>query len=91
MGCSGASLTGVRALQDGETPLYVAAQNGHDKVVRFLLEEGVDVTAKTKVSGRRVGGERKGLGEKSFRERVLDSLVGILTHVPGRLLSGADR
>ena len=74
MGCSGASLTRVRALQDGETPLYVAAQNGHDEIVRFLVEEGGDVTAKTKVSERRVGSERKGVEEKSFRGRVVNSL-----------------
>jgi len=56
-------LTQVRALQDGSTPLHAAARRGNDKVVRFLVEEGADVIAKTKVSERRVGGERKGLGE----------------------------
>jgi len=30
-------------LQDGVSPLYVAAQNGHSEVVRALLEGGADV------------------------------------------------
>jgi len=91
MGRRGVLLTRGSAPQDGMTPLFVAARNGHDKVVHFLLREGVDVTAKTKVSERRVGGERREVGVKSFGGRVLDSHVGILTHVLGRLLSGADR
>ena len=64
VGRRGGLLTRERAPQNGVTPLYAAAHNGHDKVVRFLLEEGVDVTAKTKVSERTVGGERKGAGER---------------------------
>ena len=57
-------MTRGRAPQDGETPLYAAARQGHDAVVLFLVEKGADVTAKDRVSERRVGGERKGVGER---------------------------
>ena len=46
------------------TPLHVAAILGQDAVVGFLVEKGADVTAKTEVRERRVGGERKGVGER---------------------------
>jgi len=54
-------LTRRRAPQNGETPLYAAAKQGQRAVLLFLVEKGADVTAKTKVSERRVGGERKGV------------------------------
>ena len=63
-------LTRGRVPQDGETPLHAAAaQNWHDQVVRFLLQEGADFTTKSKVTGRRVGGEWKEVERKSFGER----------------------
>lgn len=34
-------------LEDGRTPLHVAAYGGHDQVVAFLLAEGADVNAQT--------------------------------------------
>ena len=45
------------APQDDSTPLHIAANRGHDAVVRILVEAGADVTAKDKVSERRVGGD----------------------------------
>ena len=39
-------------LQKGETPLYRAAQAGHDQVLRDLVEAGADVDATDDVQGR---------------------------------------
>ena len=36
--------------QFGETPLYIACSNGHDKVVQALLDHGVQVNIPDKVS-----------------------------------------
>ena len=52
------------APQDGHTPLHAAAFMGRDAVVRVLVEEGADVTAKNKVRERRVGGDGHMLGER---------------------------
>jgi hypothetical protein len=38
------------AAQDGATPLYAAAQNGHVEVATLLVIRGAVVDAKTKVS-----------------------------------------
>ena len=37
-------------LQFGKTPLYTACSNGHDKVVKALLDHGVRVDVLDKVS-----------------------------------------
>ena len=38
-------------MQEGRTPLYYAASNGHAATAALLLEKGADVRAKTNVSG----------------------------------------
>ena len=37
-------------VKNGETLLYIACYNGHDKVVQVLLEHGVKVDVPDKVS-----------------------------------------
>ena len=37
-------------IQSGQTPLYIACDNGHDKVVQALLDHGVQVDIPDKVS-----------------------------------------
>ena len=37
--------------QDGATPLYVAAQEGHTESITLLLQGGAAVDAKAKVRG----------------------------------------
>ena len=37
--------------QDGATPLYVAAQNGHTESITLLLQGGAAVDAKREVRG----------------------------------------
>ena len=36
--------------QDGRTPFYIASQNGHLEVVKYLKEAGADMYAKSSVS-----------------------------------------
>ena len=62
--CRSGFLTRGCAPQDGWTPLHVAAAWRHDAVVRVLVKAGADVTAKNKVSERRVGGDGNMLGER---------------------------
>ena len=37
-------------IQNGQSPLYVACRNGHDKVVQALLDHGVQVDVQDQVS-----------------------------------------
>ena len=37
-------------IQSGQTPLYIAFTNGHDKIVQALLDHGVQVDIPDKVS-----------------------------------------
>ena len=54
MGRSGRVLRRGRTRQNGGTPLYAAAYNGHVAVVELLVEKGADKDAPKKVRG--VGG-----------------------------------
>ena len=36
-------------MQDGASAVYIAAENGHKKVVELLIKANADVNAKTKV------------------------------------------
>ena len=36
-------------IQDGATPLYLASQEGHEGVVKLLLEKGANVDQQDKV------------------------------------------
>ena len=42
--------------QDGQTGLILAAQNGHEEVVRLLLEHGAEAKAADKVPSAREDG-----------------------------------
>ena len=33
----------IFTLQDGATPLYIAAQNGHQDTVNYLVQNGADI------------------------------------------------
>ena len=55
MGCRGRVLTWWRAPQYGSTPLYIAAFNGHLKVVQALEKAGANKDAPDEVRGGRGG------------------------------------
>ena len=46
-------LTRGRVPQNGATPLFVAAQKGHDEVVQFLVQADADKDAPMEVTGVR--------------------------------------
>ena len=66
MGRRGWVLTRGCVPQIGWTKLHRAAQQGHLEVVKQLLKEGADITAKNPVSERSVGDG--GLGVRTSRD-----------------------
>ena len=61
-------------MQDGYTSLMIASNNGHEKVVEFLLEHGVKIEAKT-WEGK---GSRGSRGSSRFRRgRGIKSYDGL--------------
>ncbi len=48
--CSPAHHSSLDSVQTGTTALYIAAQNGHLRVVELLIAVGADVHIKTIVS-----------------------------------------
>jgi len=73
-------LTRRRAPQflGGSTSLYIAAHEGHQEVVKLLLEAGAKKDARNKVRERRVGGD---VG------RTYGAFVSFLGSQPGCWLS----
>lgn len=47
--CSGTSL--CEGLQNGKTPLHLAARNGHELIVTYLVGQGADTEVRDNVSG----------------------------------------
>ena len=90
--CRSGFLTRGCAPQNGRTPLHAAAYQGHDAVVRVLVEVGADVTAKDKVSERRVGGDGHMLSKRrDFSEWGQPSGEPQSPAWNARLLAVADR
>ena len=50
VGCSDGLLTQGCAWQNGATPLFAAAQKGHQEVVQLLVKEGADKDAPNSVT-----------------------------------------
>ena len=44
--------TFLNYIQDGVTPLHFACENGHDEVVKILLQGGADPNIQDKVNNR---------------------------------------
>jgi len=61
VGQKGPCVDAERAPQDGDTPLYNAAANGHLAVVKFLVAKGADKNETNQV--------REGRGLVDFRAR----------------------
>ena len=55
VGRRGGLLTPRCSPQDGDTPLFVAAEKGHVEVVQFLVQADADKNFKTKVMEGREG------------------------------------
>ena len=70
MECRGGWLIRGRARQDGRTPLFIAAQNGHQEVVQLLVKAGADKDAPLKVNGE------EGVGYWAHKQ-FLFSLLGV--------------
>ena len=57
----------------GFTPLFVAAQNGHMNIIRFLLENQADVNARA----HRTGNDALAIAEMRGHTQVVDLLTDV--------------
>ena len=81
VGCSGGLLTRQCAPQNGDTPIYVAAENGHQEVVKLLVKANANKDASTKV--------KEGRGVICWaHKRCLSFLLGVAAQqLTGSVLS----